>query len=186
MISPVLALLVNCNSGKGRAAGPWSTFPVAASYLEPWHGQISCPSISWLILQPACVHLFEKILSVPADFTTINVSNKNMPVPSFEPLIRFTTGISDNCFCRPVNIVHKAIKAAAKATVASLRNVFLFIYLLWFKSVFIKRQNYKDFSSMLLPIFSEKPFQIILFYVSWQFLFWAVIYLCIILIFNYI
>ena len=141
MISPVFGSVVKWISDKGSPAGPCNTFPVNGSYLEPWQGHTSCPLISWLIRHPAWVHLFEKTFSDDADFTTINLSNKNTPAPSFEGLILHTTGRSDSSFCLPVKLLHTTNNTAPAAQDISLRNVFRFINSAEFKSVYIGYQN---------------------------------------------
>ena len=129
MISPVFVSVLKGIVAKGSPAGPCKTLPVDESYLEPWQGQTSSPLISWLMRQPAWVHLFEKTFSEAADFTTINFSNRNIPVPNFDALILLTTGCSDNSLLLPVIICQSAKKAAPALKVASLRNVFRFMYL---------------------------------------------------------
>ena len=186
VISPVFTSVSKGIVDKGKPAGPCNTLPVDESYLEPWHGQTNWPAISKLIRQPAWVHLFEKTFNEEVDFTTINLSNRKIPVPSLAALIRLTAVCSDNCLFLPAIVLHSTTNVAATPKVASLRNVLRFINLCWSNSFFINHQNYEDFLSWELTIILVKADMIIFFYVLWQFLLWVVIIYRNALIFIYI
>jgi len=175
MISPVFKSVLNGIWGNESPAGPCKTLPVAASYFDPWHGQISCPSVSRFIRQPACVHLLEKTFNDATDFITINLSNKKIPVPSLETLNLLITGSSDSCFCLLVSICQSTIKPAVTVNTDNLKNALRLKVLPVSKSLFISRQNYKDFLSIELSFIIREAVRIMLFYDLWQVLIWVVI-----------
>ena len=186
MISPVFISVLKGICGNESPAGPCKTLPVAASYFDPWHGQISCPSVSRFILQLACVHLFEKTFNPSGDLTMINLSNRNTPVPSFAILILLITGSSVSCFCLQVSICQSTTKPAVTTNADNFKNAFRLIFLPVSKSIFCNRQNYKVFLSKERSFIFDETVRIILFYDLRQFLIWVVIIYRNMLIFCYI
>src|ERR1700677_4240329 len=53
-------------AASGRMAGPFTTDPLTALYLLPWHGQWIVPLDSSLTMQPSCVQIAVNAWKVPA------------------------------------------------------------------------------------------------------------------------
>jgi hypothetical protein len=82
--------------GSGLDAGPWTTWPVKALKIEPWHGQCSCGPPAFTV-QPMCVQTALNAATVPAE-DRARVTGLPACVAAMEP----PTGIADTVASAPV------------------------------------------------------------------------------------